>query len=256
MRFTPSHRRWLVSAAVFVLATAAPALAQSSTAAKPGAWQFKATPYLWGAGLDGSVGIGNLPASSVDASFSDLFKVLDIGVMAVFEGRRDRWGFVVDAIYIKLSDTQATPNQLFGDAKIEMQQQTYSLAGAYRVLEGDVAVDVNLGARYWDVNPELELTPGTLPGRSGSRSETWWDGFVGGRVLWIPAEHWHVVGYADIGGGGSEMQWQALAGAGYQFNKTVSIEFGYRYLNVDYDQDDFVYDIAMAGPYVGVGFQF
>ena len=246
----------LISVAALLLLASVPALAQSSSASKPGAWEFKATPYLWAAGLDGAVGIGNLPATSVEASFSDLFGLLDMALMAAFEGRRDRWGFFVDALYFDLSDTLPTPDPVFGDATVGLTEQVYSFAGTYRVREGDVAVDVALGARYWDLSTDIELTPGTAPGRTGSGSESWWDGFVGARVYWKPAEHWDVVGYADIGGGGSELQWQVLAGAGYQFNKLVSLDFGYRYLNVDYDQDDFVFDMAMAGPYAGVGFRF
>jgi hypothetical protein len=36
----------------------------------------------------------------------------------------------------------------------------------------------------------------------------------------------------------------------------VSIAAGYRYLKQDYDQDDFVYDMAMAGFITGVNVTF
>jgi opacity protein-like surface antigen len=61
---------------------------------------------------------------------------------------------------------------------------------------------------------------------------------------------------ATAGGGGSELTWQALAGVDGTFSKHLSAKFGYRYLDFDYDQDDFVYDMAMAGGYAGLGIRF
>jgi hypothetical protein len=47
-----------------------------------------------------------------------------------------------------------------------------------------------------------------------------------------------------------------FVGGGYAFEKVVSLRFGYRYLRFDYESGSFVYDMAMAGPYLGVGFRF
>jgi opacity protein-like surface antigen len=65
-----------------------------------------------------------------------------------------------------------------------------------------------------------------------------------------------LIGYGDIGGGGSELTWQALAGVDWTLSKHLSAKFGYRYLDFDYDQDDFVYDMAMAGGYAALGIRF
>lgn len=232
-----------------------PAHAQASVA-KPQGWQFDATPYLWGAGLDGDVKIGQLPSGGVEASFSDILSSLEFALMGSFEGRRDRWGFLVDGMYIDLSQTEPTPDAAFGEAEAKLSEQIYSAAGTYRPVEGKVAVDVMAGVRYVDISTDLELTTGVAQGRTASAGRSWWDGFVGSRMRYRPTDKWLVTGYLDVGGGGSELTWQALAGAGYLFNDLVSMKFGYRYLSIDYDDDGIVYDVAMAGPYVGVGFHF
>jgi hypothetical protein len=81
------------------------------------AGRFEVTPYLWAAGIDGDIQFGRLPKTNVDQSFSDILDVLGIGVMGAFEARKDRWGFLFDAMYLKISDDASTPGPLFGDVE-------------------------------------------------------------------------------------------------------------------------------------------
>jgi opacity protein-like surface antigen len=228
----------------------------SADAPKPGGWQFEIAPYLWGAGLSGDVKVGRLPQQGVEASFSDLVKVLDIAGMAVFEGRKGRWGFLLDTIYINLSETEPTPDSLFGDAKVDLTQQLYTLYGTWRVVDGKTTLDLMGGARYVDMRNNLELTSGVAAGREATADVTWWDGLVGARVRWGFAKKWGLVGYGEIGGGGTKLTWQALAGVDWRFSKHMAAKFGYRYLSQDYDHTDLLYDMAMAGGYAGLGFRF
>src|SRR5262249_44771204 len=97
------------------------------------------------------------------------------------------------------------------------------------------------------------LTP---QGRTLQASRTWADVFVGARVNVPIAPRWSFTGYADIGGGGSDSTWQALAAVDYAITPTAVAEFGYRYLKVDYHKDDFLYNMASGGLYTGVGMVF
>ena len=243
----------------FSLIVSTPVQAQSTApgqAAKPSSWQFEATPYLWGLGLSGDVGIGRLSSSGVQASFNDILGVLDLGLMGTFEGRRNRQGFLVDAFYARLSDTVPTPNNAFGDADTQLTDQFYTLAGTYRSMDSKTVLDIVYGTRYSSLSTDIELTGGIAPGRQGSDTQTWWDGIVGLRARWPLGKHWGVNAYSDFGIGPSNFTWEALAGGSYSFEKLVSLKFGYRYLSIDYDHSDFKYDMDMAGPYFGVGFRF
>jgi len=234
-----------------------PAFAQS-TAPKQEGWQFDIVPYVWGAGLEGDVKLGRLPTQGIEASFSDIWNSLNIAGMAAFEARKGKWGVLVDAIYIDLSGTVPTPEELvFGQAKVSMKQQLYSGLITYRIHDSKkLSVDLGWGARYYRIDTDLELTSGIAQGRTRAAKVDWSDWLAGARVVGHPSKRWSLIGYADIGGGGSDLTWEAIAGADFAFNKTVSLAFGYRHLSVDYDENQFLYDVSMAGPYLGLGFHF
>jgi hypothetical protein len=67
---------------------------------------------------------------------------------------------------------------------------------------------------------------------------------------------WSLVGYADIGGGGSDSSWQALASLNYEVSRTTSVKIAYRHYAVDYNKGQFRYDMETSGPLIGVGIRF
>lgn len=88
----------LTSITLVALATS---LCQPAIAADE--WVFEATPYIWAAGLDGTLGVNGTEAD-VDVSFNDLSKYIDSAFMGSFTARKDRWTYGFDGIYTKLSD--------------------------------------------------------------------------------------------------------------------------------------------------------
>ena len=70
------------------------------------------------------------------------------------------------------------------------------------------------------------------------------------------AQKWDLTGYADVGGGGSDLTYQVMLGVNWQFSRVFSAKLGYRYLYQDYRTDDFVWDIATSGGFVGLGIRF
>jgi len=242
-------------AMVLVIVASHPAAAQ--TPGDPG-WRFEATPYLWAASLDGKTQVGHLPKIDVDAGFSDILDRLDIGLMGAFEARQDRWGFLFDGQYIKVSDSVHTPGSLFGKLDAEITQQGYALAALYRVSEGPAPLDLAGGVRYYHINVDLELTPGQLAGRHEGGSQSWWDPFIGVRAQYPFADRWSLVGYADSGGFGvgSDFTWQALAEINYRFSPMFIGKLGYRRLHIDYDRNNVVYDMTASGLYLGLGIRF
>jgi len=247
-----SLRRRLTMSLACVVLCAVPAHAQS----KEDGWQFQITPYLWGAGLDGDVKLGRLPAAGVEASFSDVWDHLHFAAMAAFEGRKGRWGFVTDAFYVDLTDTVPAPVPAFGEVKVSITQEIYTGLALYRAVDGAVTVDILAGPRYTTIDNELSLIGGVADGRSRSATLSWWDLLAGARVRWQSESGWFVNGYADVGGSDTDFTWEVLAGGGYRFKKLCTLSAGYRYLSEDYDEDGNIYDMVLAGPIVGVGFRF
>jgi len=232
-------------------------------------WQFEVTPYVFGAGLRGTTGVGPVTAD-IDSSFGDILKHFDSGFMAAAEARKGPWIFAFDGVYFRLKD-QATRSwqgpagigSATGDLEATVSQLVYQLALAYRVNDGSSKVDVLGAGRYTRLDTDLNLVTTTgplLPGgeRSLSGSADWWDPVVGARVLVPFAEHWTFMGYGDVGGFGvgSKITYQAIAGANWEFAKSFTAKFGYRYMYQKYDKNNFLWDIAAHGAYVGLGIAF
>jgi len=232
------------------LACTAPALAQE--------WRFELTPYLWAAGLKGDVQAKRGGQVDVDASFSDVFENLDFGLMGSFEARCGRWMLLLDGLYIDVSDSQSSPRRGWGNVEVDITHQMYTIAAGYRVLEVPASIDLIGGARYTELDAELKLTPGLFPGRRADREVNWWDPFVGARLQYKFTKSLSVVAYGDVGGFdvGSNFSWQGILGVNYQFTDNLVGKVGYRYLYTDYDKDDFTYDMALGGFFLGLGIQF
>ncbi|MDF0604965.1 hypothetical protein HZU77_004755 [Neisseriaceae bacterium TC5R-5] len=228
-------------------------------------WHYEFTPYIWATGQDGTVGLDKGPGNGVaiDQSFSDILKRMDIAAMASFEARHDRWGILLDGIYLKISDGShvSGPNGLVTlSADANITQQLYSVAGYYRAIEGETNLDTIAGLRYnmirWDVNTQLSspVTPDIT--RRFRENKNWLDPYLGLRVQHRLNEKWSAVAYGDVGGGtssGANLSWQALLGVNYTFSRNIIGKFGYRHLYNDYHNDGFKYDMTTAGIYAGLG---
>ena len=61
-------------------------------------------------------------------------------------------------------------------------------------------------------------------------------------------------GFLVIGGfgAGSDFMWDLGANLGYRWGELFSTTIGYRYLDVDYENDVFLYDVAQHGPIVEI----
>jgi opacity protein-like surface antigen len=251
--------------ALAVLA-ASPVRAAEATA---DTWQFEITPYVFGAGLRGTTGVGQVKAD-VDSSFSDIMKHFDSGLMAAAEARKGPWAFAFDGVYFRLKDQgtrswqgPAGIGSATGELDATVAQLVYQLAVGYRVMDASTKLDVIGAGRYTRLDTDLDLvtTIGPLlPGgtRALSGSADWWDPVIGVRVLLPFAEHWTFMGYADVGGFGvgSKITYQAIAGANWQFAESFTAKFGYRYMYQDYDKNNFLWDMAAHGAYLGLGISF
>ena len=221
-------------------------------------WQFEVTPYLFAAGLDGTVGVkGN--DVDIDASFDDLRENLDSAFMATFIAQKGKWIIAFDGIYTKLKVDETGPAG--GKTTIKMPEQIYQLSGAYRILDtSSYSLDLLGGVRYTRLDTDLDHTPAAgdpNPPISLSVYKDWTNAVVGARVLAPFAGNWSFMGYADVGAGDSDLTYLLMAGVNWHFTKALTAKFGYRHLYDDYeDTNVFKWDMTMYGPYLGLGIAF
>jgi opacity protein-like surface antigen len=236
-----------------------PAAAETA-ASQESQWRFDITPYLWLAGISGDVRSGRFSNGGAEASFTDIFQNLNSAFMGTFAVQKGRWGILFDTIYFGVSGTEDTPDYAIGDINVDLSMGMYSLAGTYRLVEKPLALDLLAGARYATLSTDLVVDPGKYPkileGRSVSDSMDWWDGFVGLRGLIPLSKRWSLLGYAEFGAGGSNFTFQGIGGVNFQVAKHFIIKGGYRYLMIDVEDNLFVYDVQIAGPFLGLGIVF
>jgi len=121
--------------------------------------------------------------------------------------------------------------------------------------EAAYQLTVMAALRYYRLDNRLKLDGATAPSTKIDDDEDWADLLVGlqGRIKL--AEKWYAsarVTTAVVGG--SDSAYGLSGGIGYVFNQSISTHLGYRYLKIDYENNDFLYDTKMFGPTIGLAF--
>lgn len=262
MRAKPGVGR-LASAVAIVLAASAPSWAQSQarpTVAMDGQWHFIAAPYVWFAGINGDVSVKGLPEVPIDESFSDIFKNFHFGFLAHFEGRKDRWGFATDILYLDLHAAVGTGVPVLSHLDLEATVKSLTAEGLafYRVASGGrkdnpAHLDILMGARYYRMSNQLNATVpvgGELAG--GKKEFGWADALAGLRVRAPLGSRVALIGRGDVAGFGSKFTWNLEGDFAASLSEHWTLGAGWRHLSIDYDKgtgtDRKVFDAAYNGP--------
>lgn len=224
-------------------------------------WSFGLAPYLWFAALNGELGVRDLPAAQIDASFKDIFDNLDWWpppIMLAGEVRYDRAAFVTDFIYLGEEVSGSTPGPLGRPVNADTDTLVWTFGGSYRVVQVPRgSIDLRAGARLWSMDTTFTLS-GLRQVRQRSGSQTWVDPLIGVGGRAELGKGFAVWAQADVGGFGvgAEMDWQVIGLLQYQVRNWIALEAGYRYLAVNYDKNGFLFDGSLRGPIVGASFRF
>ena len=253
----------MLAAVVACSCMVAPAGADDKKSAPglPDDWSFSISPYAWGAGLKGSVSpIPQAPTVEVDESFSDIVDHVDIGGMLTAELRYQRFAAYMDLIYTSISADEETPfGLLFTDADLENDVFIGTFGGAYRAIDTEHAsLDLLAGLRAWSVDTRFKLHGGLLPDQEFEHNENWVDPVIGLHGQYQFDSGIFIRALSQVGGFGvgSDLTWDVFGGLGYQFNDSISATAGYRHLEVDYENNGFVFDVELSGPVIGMTITF
>jgi hypothetical protein len=255
---------WIAAGA---LLQAASIFGTAAAASTDDQWEFEATIYFWGPEIDATTEGG----SDAHLSLNDILNNLDFTFMGSFAGRKDKWSFLVDEVYMELSDSEGASRTLVNlgatlkvDLNLNLKSSITTLAGGYNLVNEDgLLLDAIGGARYtWmEVKSKLKAssTGGPLSGVAAkvreSDSDGNWAAIVGARGRYSFNDNWYLPFYVDAGGGQSDYTYQALAGVGYGFG-WGDASLTYRYLDYDFGSDYLVKDMTIKGPVLGATFRF
>ena len=246
-------------------ASAEPAVQDETT---DNGWQYKAMIYLWLPTINAETPTGD----SLEIDLETLLKNLDGAAMLAFEGSKGRWTAHADLLYFGISDDDTNDITIpLGpiniektiDVDVEMSSWVVNLTGRYELLETDSShVALLAGARYFylDLSLGIDVANPTvaelLVGQTLSGSDDVWDAVVG-----ITGEHqlkdkWKMNYKFDVGGGGSDLTWEAVAAVSSDYN-WGELHMGYRYLHYDFDSSfDLLSELDVDGPYIGAVWNF
>jgi hypothetical protein len=241
---------------VLTVITASPAAAQAPAG---DSWKVTVAPYFMGAGMNGTTAVAGQEIV-VDASFSDILKNLQFGAMGLVVARKGQWGVGGDAIWMALGANGTAPGPLgLVTGSADMSQGAFAFYGLRRLAP---SADLFFGGRVNYLSANLRINS-PLQVRSVDGSKTWVDPIVGVQ-LHTPenGKRWHAQVYTEIGGfgAGSTFTWQIFPTVGVDLTKRASLEFGYRWLDINYSTGEnttlFKYDVLTQGPVLGFAFRF
>jgi len=126
-----------------------------------------------------------------------------------------------------------------------------------------LAVDVLTGGRYVFLETGLSIDGGQFGiDADVERHGDWIEPFVGGRFILAFSHRAAFIVRGDVGGFGvgSDLTWSLVGTFQYYLSRAVSLDVGYRALDIDYDQGSgatlFKFDVLMHGPLLGAAFRF
>jgi len=237
---------FVISLAAAYTASAQAPSDPASDSADPQPWSFSITPYLWAAGLDGDTAAEGT-GSEIDTGYS-FFSLdnLDFVIATGVEARKGKWTVLLDGMYVDFSDTRAG-SLIATDAEVSGGFIEASAAHRAANIPG---LDLIFGLRYVTLEASVQLTPGP----SGESRKGWLDPLVGARFTHDFNDRWSVVLRGDVGGFGvsSELATNVAAIVGFQITDAMALRFGYRALQMDFEDDQFVLDAILQGYVVGL----
>lgn len=232
-------------------------LAAPAVQAQQQDWSFTATGYLWLPTTDVTV---DTPRGSLSAELSvkDALEALDFAAMGNFEARRGKLGLLADLLYFNLSQSQDTPfGALFSEGVVNTRITSVTLAAFYRVHEAaGVAIDLGAGLRAIDNQLTITLVGDSVPSETRTQDDSWIDPVIAVRARADLGGQWFGSAYMDYGGTDDGHSGQAGLGVGYQINDRLSVEGGWRYLEIERTAAGNTLDLRQSGTILGLSWQF
>lgn len=233
-------------------------------------WKHSLSIYGWLPSFDGTMkytipGDPNDPNDPNKEGESGIIDALDMVFMGSYEARKDKYSFLVDTIYLKMSASQNVSlhipkldKTITAGSEQELTAWVVGAYGGYNILDtGSASIDAIGGLRYLSLTLDVSLDTNVLGGRTASISPSveLYDGVVGLKGHFDLTENWYVPYLFDVGAGDSDLTYQAQASIGYRFS-WGDVLATYRYIHYEKDEVRLIEDFTMYGPKLGVVFHF
>ena len=208
-------------------------------------WRFEIRPYIWFAGIDGTLRVGNLTAETGRDS-SDILGVLDFAAAGQLEAIKGRWRVMIDENYVNLGTTGTGP---LGNISVDVEPtlNIFEAGGSFTAVTVNnkkataaeplppvFSAEILGGVRWFHLGLGLEPSVGNPV--EGSRN--FFGPFVGNRFKVSPHKAVTLIGKYTVGGSGagSNFAWSAEGLVDLRLKKGFSVGGGYRALGMNTDE--------------------
>lgn len=222
-------------------------------------WHLSVSPYLYFPGVHGTVGAFGRDVG-FKASAGDLLSHFRFGIMGLAEARRNRILTSVDLMYMRLGESNALPFPALAATSANLTANLVVLTpkvGFRLIDQPKIKADFLTGIRYWYFGENLNFSPPILfSGLNFSKSQSWVDPLVGGRITGTLAPKVVATIAGDVGGWGtgSQLEYQVFGALGYKLKPNMTLQAGYRYMYFDYQSGGragAIVDTALSGVIFG-----
>ena len=242
-----SSMKTIATAVAATLAIAAASTAQ----AQDENWSFEVAPYMWAAGLDTEVTIGDLTAT-VERDFSDIVEALDIGGGIMAGARLGHFVAVTQIDYLSLDSDELDDAPARGRLEVETLMAMLAIGYRFERSRAGAHTDLLIGARQLSLDNTLTLDGlGTVEG-----DKDFVDPIVMLRPSFPLGRRWRFNPTISFGSGGdSEKTWELQPQLHFQISDNVGLRFGYRklYYEIDSENGRNKFDGSFQGLIVGIG---
>lgn len=230
---------------LFTKAVETPGFPRKPQASDPENWQFEIRPYIWLAGLYGTLRVNNTTAQ-VGQDSASVLGMLDFAAAAQVEAIKGNWRIMLDENYANLGttgtgplglvtvDAQPTINIFEFGASYTVVRVPNKNATATDPLPPVFTAEVLGGGRFFHLG--LGLQANNNPPQEGSRNLV--GPFIGNRFKVSPHKAVTLIGKYTVGGSGagSNFAWSADALMDLRLKRGLSLGGGYRWLGMNADQ--------------------
>ena len=236
-------RQCILAAVVFIAGFS------TASADSQGGWDHTLGFYLWGMSIDGTASVGPVDAP-LDLNFKDdLLDNLAGAFSAHYEAKKDKLTLFGDYMYADLDPKTELANG--AEVDIDFKNKMWELGLAWDLTDATAGATWQILGGVRSNKQEFRLQVGSPV--LISVNETWYDGFIGARVIAPMSSSWHFIGRADVGAGDSDSVWNVMGAFDWRFNNWGSLLLGYKWMDFDYDNgkrgpERYAYDASQGGP--------
>ena len=218
-------------------------------------WNYKITLGAWMNAMRGDISANQL-YGYIDNQFYNKYNGADFSFYGYFQAKKNRGSLTAQFTSSNQSDKFNYDNDSLYSRSITSSRSMFITTNMsyefYR--NSEVTFDLYGGARFNFITNLIENFYNAGGSVQEGQTKFFIDPIIGTKFFYIPFKgpnisRLFINGNFDVGGYGlvSFLSFESYIGTGYKINKSVTLNLGYRYIDVHYGTDTYLLDAGIQG---------